>query len=46
MGNSNGKCTHCGKDTGQIDDANRKMYCNEAECVKAFVKEVLDRENV
>jgi hypothetical protein len=43
MSKENDKCTHCGKDTGQIDSANRKAYCNEKECKQAFIREVLHR---
>jgi hypothetical protein len=46
MSKENEKCTHCGKDIGQIDSANRKAYCNEEECKKAFIREVLNRNEV
>jgi hypothetical protein len=36
----NHKCAHCGKDTGQIDNDNRKAYCNGEECIIAFIREV------
>jgi hypothetical protein len=43
MSKENEKCAHCGKDTGQIGGANRKAYCNEEECKKAFIRDVLNR---